>query len=56
MVQKNHSTINYTNAWYIHQRWDNKRINTLQFRKKIIDHLLTNNHNIEEMAIEKQIP
>lgn len=24
--------------------------------KKIIDHLLTNNHNIEEMAIEKQIP
>ena len=54
--QKNYYTINYTNAWYIHQRWDNKYINILQFRRKVIDHLLTNNHNIEEMAIEKRIP
>lgn len=30
-------------------------INILQFGKKIIDHLLINNHHIEEMAIEKQI-
>ena len=43
------------NAWYVHQRWDNKHINILQFRERIIDHLLTNNHHIEEMAIEKQI-
>lgn len=43
------------NAWYIHRRWGNKHINTLQFREKIIDHFLTNNHHIEEMAIEKQI-
>lgn len=56
MAQKNYYTINYTNAWYIRQRWDNKHINILQFRRKIIDHLLTNNHNIEEMAIEKQLP
>ena len=54
--QKNYYTINYTNAWYIHQRWDNKYINILQFRRKVIDHLLTNNHNIGEMAIEKRIP
>lgn len=31
-------------------------MNILQFKEKIIDHLLTNNHHIEEMAIEKQIP
>ncbi|CAK9826352.1 PiggyBac transposable element-derived protein 4 [Anthophora retusa] len=44
------------NAWYIHQKWGNKHINTLKFREHIIDHLLVNNYRSEEMAIGKQIP
>lgn len=44
------------NAWYIHRRWGNKHINIIKFREKIIDHLLTNNHHIEEMDVEKQTP
>lgn len=31
-------------------------INILQFGEKIIDRCLTNNHHIEEIAIEKQKP
>ena len=37
-----------SNAWYIHQKWGNGRMDLLKFREKIIDFLLDDNTSLPQ--------